>query len=145
MKTLKITQDAWNLLMAYGLSEREILFLGAGKSNTICHIERVPNSARGGRHQAEWSDEDYYFARKEVAARGLNVLCEGHSHPSPRSLRHPSEIDVKNIPEGTIELIVFPTEKAIRGWIIRKSIEQTLKNEVRLVLVSASTEQRISD
>lgn len=134
---LRITRKCWNELLMFSLSSREILFLGAGKRNTILHIERVKNCSRGGRHQAMWSDSCYYYAREQAEAKGLKILCEGHSHPT--GLRHPSEVDVKGIPKGQIELIVFPSEKNIRAWTIKKTLKATLKSEVALIVVPTSS------
>ena len=114
-------------------SQKEIIFFCFGTKNSIKKVIRLCNVSKNPKSTAVWSG-NHYKSLVEPYKKSLELICEGHSHPSKHHDRHPSAIDVKFSNPGDIELIAFPFEKVVRGWVIGKSVTETIKAELLIEL-----------
>lgn len=132
---LYISTEDYDRILMWSQSEKEINFICFGNDKTIKKVVRLSNIARFPQTHALWSENESKTLISEKKKEGLLVLAWGHSHPKASHPQHPSSIDVQCINNGKIELIAFPSQLKINGWIIQKNLNATLEHQISLIVV----------
>ena len=132
---LTISKENYDRLLMWGMSLKEINFICFGKGKHIEEVVRLSNTARKPKKFASWHEKVSEDIIKGKRLEGKKVIAWGHSHPNKWDDQHPSEMDIEVIPEGKIEMIIFPTEREVRAWRILSSIRKTLKSELAVVIL----------
>ena len=131
-RKIRISQEHYDRILMWSQSQKEILFFCLGQRNSVENVIRLCNVSKNPKNSAVWS-EKCYKTLIEPHKKSLKIIAEGHSHPSKHHDRYPSKVDIENAIPGDIELIAFPSENLIRGWIIGRTKKQTLINEIEII------------
>lgn len=130
-RKIHISKENYERILMWSQSRKEILFYCLGNGNSVEKVVRTVNVSRKPQNSAVCS-ENAYKSLIEPYKETLEIICEGHSHPSKHHDRYPSRVDIESSMPGDIELIAFPHEKMLRGWIMSSTLEKTKKNEIEI-------------
>ena len=136
-RSIQITEFAFNKIMSWAQATNEIVFLNAGRNGVIMDAFRLKNISDKPKVLFEYCEKDESKLRKEIQSQGLNVIM-GHSHPHKNSIRFPSKTDVRELPAGSLQMIVFPIEKKVGIWEFQKTYSETLKNCCSVEIISTA-------
>lgn len=129
---LRIKRSEYDKILMWSLSTLEIAYICFGASQTITKVVRLCNISRSPKNFVCWNENQSKTLIKQVKKSGFSVVAYGHSHPSKHHDRHPSVFDIKYSKLNSIELIAFPDEGVIRGWVIKNTVQRTRKNEIEI-------------
>lgn len=138
--TIEITHEAFDKIQSWGQALSEVMFLAIGKDNKITDASRVTNISRAPRNYCDYSKKEFNEKIKEIEANGLEVVCMGHSHPHKNHLRYPSKSDWQYLPKKFPQLIVFPHETELKGWIFSTTYSKTLESSIDIKLLKKQDE-----
>lgn len=130
---LTISRENYDRLLMWGMSLKEINFICFGKGKHIGEVVRLSNTARKPKQFATWHEKVSENVIRTKELEGRKVIAWGHSHPNKRDDQHPSEVDINVIPNGQIELIIFPQKLKACAWIIKHTKELTIKSEIKII------------
>lgn len=130
---LFISKENYQRLLMWGMSKKEVQFICFGKGNFIENVVRQSNISPDPENYVCWHEKQRKLLIKEKKLPHQKIIAFGHSHPKKSHDQHPSLVDIKFIPKGNIELIIFPNQKKVRAWKIKKNINLTLEHEFKLV------------
>lgn len=132
---LRISKESYDRILMWSQSKKEINYLCVGTSNSIDKVVRLTNISRKPFNSMCEHLKQCDFLLKSLKIASKNILASGHSHPSKCHPKHPSVLDVLWLDKNSIELIAFPTDHLIKGWVIQRNLTETLRNEIRLIIV----------
>lgn len=135
---LKISKVNYDRILMWSQSKKEINYLCVGKENFIEKVVRLTNISRKPFNSLCEHQKQCDFLLKSLKIAPRNIVASGHSHPSNCHPRHPSELDVEWLEKESIELIAFPLEQNIRGWIIKSNLKMTLSAEIKILVCDES-------
>lgn len=132
---IKITAKAYNTILRWAQSQREIGFICAGRKNIVTHVFRIKNIDKESRIAFIPHAGQERAIRSAVKTNGMAVLSAGHSHPHVKDTAKPSRGDCEFIRQGSLEIIVAPSKNEVRCWRMNKRRSKTLKQEVPIKIV----------
>ena len=133
-RTIQITEFAFNKIMSWSQALEEVGFFGVGKDFMITDAFRVMNFATAPRNCFFHLKKEENEIRQKVQSLGLEVICQGHSHPHHLHLKRPSKADYSYFPKKSYQLICFPIEHRLGAWFFSKSYQNTLNSQINVQL-----------
>lgn len=135
-RTIQITEYAFNKIMSWSQALEEVGFFGVGKDFVITDAIRLMNYATAPRNCFYHVKKEENEIRQKVQSIGLEVICQGHSHPHHLHLKKPSKADYSYFPKRSCQMICFPIENRLAAWLFSKSYQETLKSQITVQLLN---------
>lgn len=144
-RTIQITDFAFEKIMAWSQALDEVGFFAVGKGFVITDAFRVMNLASSPRNWFFHLKKEENEIRQKVRSLGLEVICQGHSHPHHLHLKRPSKADYSYFPKKSYQMICFPIERRLGVWFFSKSYQNTLKSQIKIQLQGICGDVNLGD
>ena len=133
-RTIKINEIAFSKIMSWSQALEEVGFFAVGKDFVITDAFRIMNIARAPKNWIYHLKKEENEIRQKVQLLGLEVICQGHSHPHHSHLKKPSKADHSYFPKKSYQMISFPNEQRLCVWFFCKSYQETLESQIKIKL-----------